>query len=573
MGVFGLVQGVVLGFWTLITSHFSTTATVIDDVESGTWEQEASYTTVASDEETAYAPIPHILFTSPSSVRFHSYTSAISLCRTHVASPALRKRMFSPTTDTVASNLWRSLVRYGNRSAFTEPQRAQPAVVRPFSPAQDSLFGDNNNSNDASELPYLCVDLEDSEADSPTSSEGDSSLDRFDRRLLSSLLFEDSDSDDDSTIASSIESLRSQDDVCPAPRMPHSSRPILKLETSSYAVDVESSSPSPVDSGYGSRPDTPFIEKDAVTKMPEALSPESSPLDECSPIVFSQNPAVAASPEETHASLADRVLGAKPVANVAQGHIIPRIVLTDEVGRMVDLTYDAEELNHAEDPTDSAYGGLMSVVEEEYVAPLVLAPAPTSSRVPANMKMKDVAAGAVVDRVFVSAVPSRARLAHFTATPVYNNCRRAPTLILDSVGEEEEEEEERAVEDGHIGVAGSTIPEEEEEEAVAEEVETVVEDIVADETILEEEDGVKCVEVEVLADVAQKAEEGVEQLSISAAREDDVVGTKVCKVWLLWFHFLIYLPVGFRDFSPQRSCPHLHCDHVVYLGFHYRCRG
>ncbi|KAF8603810.1 hypothetical protein BDV93DRAFT_125426 [Ceratobasidium sp. AG-I] len=445
--------------------------------------------------------------------------------------------MFSPA-DTIASNLWHSLVRYGNRSAPAEPQCARPTVVRPDSPAQDSLFGDNNNNNDASELPYLCVDLEESEADSPTSSEGDTSVDRFDRRLLSSLLFDDSDSDDDSTIASSIESLRSQDiDVCPTPRLSHSSsRPILKLETASYIVDVELSSPSPVDSGYGSRPDTPFVEKDSVSKRVEAPSSTSSPFDECSPIVFSQNPAVADSPEEALASPGNHILGAKTVANVTQGHVIPRIVLTDEANRMVDLTYDDEEFKFTEEPADSPYGGLMSIVEEEHAVPVLPTPAPALSRVSSNMKIQSIAAGAVVDRAFVSVVPSRARVTRFTPTPTHNHCRRAPTIVLGCVGEEEEEEEEAVVNGGFVEVAVGLTTLEEDEEAVVEEVEIVVGGgVVADEVIVEE-DVAKCFGVEA-EEVPRKAKESVEQLTVSTVQGEGAVGTKEdCEVSFLVDH-------------------------------------
>jgi hypothetical protein len=423
-----------VSFWTLITTLFFTIATAafgaiipIDDVEAA-WNNEH---TTESDIATANVIIPRIVFTPCPSADIPSFTTSFAPRPSSTSPLTRRSRMISPT-DTMASNLWRAHVEYGAFVPPVAPKHALSLVTRFGSSSQNPLFSGDNS--DASELPYLSTDHVESRTDSPSSTGGSSLDSSFDSALLAAALFDDSDSDDES----SVESFNSQLSVfSPTPKMPRSSsRPLLQLQIGSTSENVEPSTPSPVDSGYGSRPDTPFIDKDTESK---ALEAASFRVEESSFISTENIPA--------DASLADVTSSLKlfhhvaPVKSAAtQGPILPQIVLFDEEGRVIDAAIDDQRADffksivfNAED-VDSPYGGLMPISEVEHLAPCAIAP-----HVPGNVSTKRSAAGADLDRAFLSLTGPRSQLAH-SVTSVYPNCSRASTVALYCIGEEEEED-------------------------------------------------------------------------------------------------------------------------------------
>ncbi|KAG9119850.1 hypothetical protein FRC07_004921, partial [Ceratobasidium sp. 392] len=387
LGVFA-ISNIFVCFWTLTTTLFFTLTTVAfhayptGDVKARLCEEEEE-NLAESEIQTADILIPRIIFAAHPSTDSPSFTSSFVPRHSFTSRATLRNRMLSPS-DTVASNLWRT---YLEHSAFVLPRpNNNTSSVTPSSSPQYSLRRSDNG--DTSELPYLTKDRTESASDFPLLSSPVISLtgSGLDSNLLATMLYYDGDSDDETDASTSVESAEFQAMVvCPTPGIPRSSsRPVLQLQIVSGATDVEPSSPSPVDSGYGSRPDTPFLEKDTE---PKALDDVSTCGDS---LLSAQNV-----PTENDALSADLKLlhHAAPAKHVAnQGPTLPQIVLFDEQGRVIDRALGDQRTNSgwpiSQVEDESPYGGLAYEFEQDETTVTPAAVASSNS--------------AILDRAFLS---------------------------------------------------------------------------------------------------------------------------------------------------------------------------
>ncbi|KAG8723401.1 hypothetical protein FRC09_003467 [Ceratobasidium sp. 395] len=413
LGMFA-ISNILACFWTLTTTLFFTITTAAfgayptGDVKARLCEEEEN--SAESNIDTADLLIPHIVFAAHSLTGSPSFTSTVSP-HSFTSRLTLRNRMLSPS-DTVASNLWRT---YLEHDAFVPlgPKKSEPPVAPSGSPSpRNPLRSDDNG--DVSELPYLTKDHTESVPDSPLSSPRGiaSTSSSFDSNLLATMLYYGSDSDDETATSASVESVDSEAMVvCPTPKiLRSSSRPVLGLQITCDVTDVEPSSPSPVDSGYGSRPDTPFVEKETEPKPLEDVST-------CGGSFFSTQNV----PTEDDASTADLKLlrHAAPAKNVAnQGPTLPQIVLFDEQGRVIDHALGDQHTDSSKSisfdfESESAYGGLMPVSGDVAIY---------TSTSAANV---DVA--------------QHCALASLPTVWAHRFYRPSPAFVLESVEEEEEE--------------------------------------------------------------------------------------------------------------------------------------
>ncbi|QRV88796.1 hypothetical protein RhiJN_16814 [Ceratobasidium sp. AG-Ba] len=321
--------------------------------------------------------------------------------------------MISPA-DTIASTLWRTHRGHGAFVPHPTREKALPAVAHLGSLAsQTRLRGDHNSGT--SELPYLTKDCMESPTDCPPPpspgifSSGSGLASNF----FSSMLFYDSDSDDETAANTSVESVGSQAIIShPTPKIPWpSSRPVLHVEiTPRSSTDSESSSPSPVDSGYASRPDTPFLEKDVGSKTLD-VAPTYTENSRFSPEnIPTENDASSAGLKLVHHAACAKEIG-------IQGPTLPQIVLVDEQGRVVDRALGDVSRSAGLDTYDdeSPYGGLVPACETGPVATLNMTPKPP---------------------VFVDQIPAPAIILP-TASVYFRHCYPASTFVLEAVEEEE----------------------------------------------------------------------------------------------------------------------------------------
>ncbi|CAE6516120.1 unnamed protein product [Rhizoctonia solani] len=308
--------------------------------------------------------------------------------------------------DTMAGSLWHARLEYANTSCLESKQTTQLQSSIEVSPS----------NNDVSELPYLCTDLVETKgveyASLPTMDSLDSDIDTA--FLLAMLSGDDT----------GIEGMEYS--VC--------SRPVLYINPVSLVGDMVLSAPSPVDSGYGSRPATPSVETCGEYESDES---SWSPADD----TFS----LSDESSNTHTPFSDanywnHVTDAKVASPAPQGPVIPRIILSDPEGRVAEVAIDDQfdaisllESSPVDEDADSPYGGLMSLA-----APGDPEPASLVSCVYPVSNLRHSATGTVLDRAFVSLI--RPRTTPSVITPVYHNRHRAPTFVLDCVGEEEEEQ-------------------------------------------------------------------------------------------------------------------------------------
>ncbi|CAE6406120.1 unnamed protein product [Rhizoctonia solani] len=332
--------------------------------------------------------------------------------------------MISPDHN-LAVNLWPTHLKYANTSCLESKQTALSLLSRP--PPVEASPSDNN---DTSELPYLCTEPVGAKSFEFTSVSTVNSLD-IDNALLMAML------SGDETAAGAIE---------------HSvhSRPTLYINPVSLVGNVVISAPSPVDSGYGSGPGTPL-----VGMCGGYGSDEWSPVDDTSSISDESSNIHMLSEGFSDAKYWDHVTDAKAFTPAPQGPVIPRIVLSDEEGRVVEATIDNQfevfprpESSPTDEDADSPYGGLMSLA-----APENIEPASSVSCIPTASKIRNSATGAVLDRAFVSLIRSRATPS--VATSAYYSRHHAPTFVLDCVGEEEEQRDEAKEE--YVSVGAGTL--------------------------------------------------------------------------------------------------------------------
>ncbi|CAE7222890.1 unnamed protein product [Rhizoctonia solani] len=313
--------------------------------------------------------------------------------------------------DTMAGSLWRARLEYANTPCLKSKQTAPPLF-----PQLASTFAASggNNSNEVSELPYLNTDLVETKGIDYTSlSTGDSLGSEVDTEFLMDML-----SGDDTGIGHSGHS-----------------RPVLYINPVSLMGNPVLSAPSPVDSGYGSRPSTPSVDTCGGYGSDESTW---SPVDDTSSISDESSNTHMLPEGFSDAKYWNLVTDAKAFSPAPQGPVIPRIVLSDEEGRVVQAIIVDQfegvplpEPSSADEDADSPYGGLMSSVTPENFEPT----SPVSCVSPVS-NLRHSATGAVLDRAFVS---SRPRTTHSAITPVYHGRHRAPTFVLDCVGEEEEQ--------------------------------------------------------------------------------------------------------------------------------------
>ncbi|KAH7335369.1 hypothetical protein B0J17DRAFT_769993 [Rhizoctonia solani] len=330
--------------------------------------------------------------------------------------------MISPD-DTLAVNLWPTHLKYANTSCLESKQTALSLLSRP-----PSVEACPSNSNDTSELPYLCAE--------PVETKG------FEYTSLSTI----NSSDIDNALLMAM--LSGEDIAVGAIEHSVHSRPTLYINPISLVGNVVVSAPSPVDSGYGSGPGTPL-----VGMCGGYGSDEWSPVDDTSSISDESSNTHMLSEGFSDAKYCDHVTDAKTFAPAPQGPVIPRIVLSDEEGRVIEATLDNQfeafsrlKSSSADEDADSPYGGLMSLV-----APENIEPASSVSCIPAASKIRNSATGAVLDRAFVSLI--RSQTTPSVTAPVYHNRHRAPAFVLDCVREEEEQRDE--IEEGVRAGAGT----------------------------------------------------------------------------------------------------------------------
>ncbi|KAG8763290.1 hypothetical protein FRC11_004866 [Ceratobasidium sp. 423] len=354
--------------------------------------------------------------------------------------------------DTMAASLWRAHFEYANTSCSGSKQTASSLHPRPASSVEVSS---NDDSSNDTELPYLYTE--------PTGTKGieytsvpiiDTFGPEIDSASLMAML-----SGDDAAVETIEHSV--------------SSRPTLYINPISIMGNMVLSAPSPVDSDYGSRPDTPSVEMCGGYGSDESTW---SPVDDTSSISEESSNTHMLFEGFSDAKYWNHVTDAKATNPASQGPVIPRIVLSDEEGRVVEATIDDQfgvfsrpGPSTVDQDADSPYGGLMS-----FAAPGDLEPAPPVSCVSPVSKLRSSATGTVLDRAFVSLV--RPRTAHSATIPVYHNHRRAPTFVLNCVGEEEQQRDEDEEECVRVG-AGNILfmlEEEQDEGCMEPEVESVM---------------------------------------------------------------------------------------------------
>ncbi|KAF8757702.1 hypothetical protein RHS01_03334 [Rhizoctonia solani] len=275
--------------------------------------------------------------------------------------------MISPG-DTMATRLWRAHLEYTSTSRLDSKQNALNFLPRPvLSVGTPSSHEDSNN--DTSELPYLCTEpVETNSTEFIGLPSGDSFGSEIDGAVLMAMLSGDSDSTSEDT-----------------EEWVHS-RPILQINPISIAGNIVLSAPSPVDSGYGSRPETPSTDGCGGYGSDGSAW---SPVDDTSSISDDSS--------NTHtlfsdAKYWDHVADAKTAIPAFQGPVIPRIVLSDEEGRVIETTFDSlfEKPSQLKAPVanqdvDSPYGGLMSPTLD------VIEPAASATYTPITSKIRNSA--------------------------------------------------------------------------------------------------------------------------------------------------------------------------------------
>ncbi|ELU43490.1 hypothetical protein AG1IA_02471 [Rhizoctonia solani AG-1 IA] len=334
--------------------------------------------------------------------------------------------MISPG-DTMATRLWRAHLEYTSTSRLDSKQNALNFLPRPvLSVGTPSSHEDSNN--DTSELPYLCTEpVETNSTEFIGLPSGDSFGSEIDGAVLMAMLSGDSDS----TFEDTEEWVHS--------------RPILQINPISIAGNIVLSAPSPVDSGYGSRPETPSTDGCGGYGSDGSAW---SPVDDTSSISDDSS--------NTHtlfsdAKYWDHVADAKTAIPAFQGPVIPRIVLSDEEGRVIETTFDSlfEKPSQLKAPVanqdvDSPYGGLMSPTLD------VIEPAASATYTPITSKIRNSAFGAVLDRAFVRPTRYRTATTPLIAAPVCYDHHHTPTFVLGCVGEQEEEQK-YCVKEDNIG--------------------------------------------------------------------------------------------------------------------------
>ncbi|CUA78218.1 hypothetical protein RSOLAG22IIIB_02837 [Rhizoctonia solani] len=317
--------------------------------------------------------------------------------------------------DTMSGSLWRARLEYANTSC-TESRQTALSLVQRLAPSVG--VSPSRNNNDVSELPYLCTDLVEGKGNEYTSFP---TVDSLNPDVETAYLMAVLSGDDDGT--ESIEH----------------SRPVLYIKPFSLVGDMKLSAPSPVDSGYGSRPSTPSVGTCAGYESDES---NWSPADDTFSI-SDESSNTHMLPEGFSDAKYHHVSDAKAPNPAPQGPVIPRIILSDEEGRVVEATIDDQfegvflsEFSSVDEDADSPYGGLMSLATPENLEPLF----PASCTSPVS-NIRHSATGAVLDRAFVPLI--RPRITPSVITPVCHNRHRAPTFVLDCVGEEEAEEIQR----------------------------------------------------------------------------------------------------------------------------------
>ncbi|CAE6417555.1 unnamed protein product [Rhizoctonia solani] len=349
--------------------------------------------------------------------------------------------MISPD-DTMVARLWCTHLEYTSTSRLEPKETALNLLPRPVLSVGTSSSHDDNN-DDTSELPYLCTEPVEAKGmgfiDLPS---GDSFGLEIDSAVLMAML---SGADD-----SAVEVTGNQ----------VHSRPVLHINPTSITGNIVLSTPSPVDSGYGSRPDTPLADVCGGYGSDESVW---SPVDDMSSISDDSSNTHTLFDQISDAKYWHHVTDAKTTIPSPQGPIVPRIVLSDEEGRIVEVTINnlseggsQQRASPDDQDTDSPYGGLMLLATLDNVAPV--SPVVCS---PAISKIRNSASGAVLDRAFVSPTRSRTTTAPLVATPVYHNRHRASTFVLDCVGEEEDEEQEDGVKEQnmHMGaISALSVP-------------------------------------------------------------------------------------------------------------------
>ncbi|CEL61908.1 hypothetical protein RSOLAG1IB_04658 [Rhizoctonia solani AG-1 IB] len=337
--------------------------------------------------------------------------------------------MISPD-DTMAARLWFTHLDYTNTSRSERKQTALNSVSRPVSPIGKSSSQDDNDE-DTSELPYLCTEPAEAKGigfiDLPS---GDSFGSEIDSAALMAMLSGVNET------AVEVTEHRGY------------SRPVLHITPISATGNMARSTPSPVDSGYGSRPDTPLTDACGGYGSDESAW---SPVDDTSSISDDSSNTHTLLSQFSDEKYWHHVTDAKAAIPAPQGPIIPRIVLSDEEGRVVEFSFNNLSggiSQPVDQDADSPYGGLMFLAAPEHVgsvSPTVYAPATSNIR--------NSAFGAVLDRAFVSPIRPRTTTTPLTAAPIYHYRHRASTFVLNCVGEGKEEEQGGEVneQDMHTG--------------------------------------------------------------------------------------------------------------------------
>lgn len=372
-------------------------------------------------------PLAILAFSSSTSILL--FTTTVGFYHTHVALSHTHRKMIS-SNDMMASNLWRVNSELASPPPFKHGHPTLPSTVRPVSPAQFSLSS-NDDNNDISELPYLSTEPIESRANvSLPPPMADPSIDSKINGTLLATLFGDNHRG-----ATSIRSIGFEGTAIPSVRKP--SRPVLVIDLVSRSDYPEPSTPSPVDSGYGSRPDTPFVDKNGGSKV-EA---NWSPVDDLS--------SLSDESISTHEALSDGKYahmypGYAKTNGPDQGLAIPRIILSDEDGRVSDAVFDDQCEGWISSPPfafdediDGPYGGLMPSVASDCTEFTVPIPC-----VRADSKVRSSATGAVLDRAFVPFVRPHGQSTPSNSTFTYRNAHCTPTFVLGCVGEEGEEDAE-----------------------------------------------------------------------------------------------------------------------------------
>ncbi|KAJ1306721.1 hypothetical protein OPQ81_007710 [Rhizoctonia solani] len=320
------------------------------------------------------------------------------------------------TDDSMAASLWRAHLGYASTSCL-ESKKTAFSLRQPLSSVVTSSPSDDS-SNDTSELPYLCTEPVESKSIDCTSLSTLSSMDpNIDNALLMAMLTGDNFATE-------------------ATGRSVNSGPILYIDPISIKANMVLSAPSPVDSGYGSRPDTPIFDICGGYALDES---SWSPVDDTSSISDESSNTHILPEGFSDAKYWNYVTDAKAASPVPQGPVIPRIVLSDEEGRVVEATIDdpfcvftQSKPTAVDEDADGPYGGLMSLVVPENIKP-----ASPSSHVPPASNPRITA--------FVSLIQPRTTPS--ATTSIYHNSHHVPTFVLDYVEEEEEEEQGNVIEE------------------------------------------------------------------------------------------------------------------------------